>query len=85
MQLVEQERDERRSAIRPFPDVANAFVIDKADRVRSDPEHFGDELPWPIAGGARWLETAFAAIDDVDFPVDFDPPRIPPWRGASTA
>jgi len=44
-----------------------------------------DELPWPIAGGARWLETAFAAIDDVDFPVDFDPPRIPPWRGASTA
>jgi ADP-ribose pyrophosphatase YjhB (NUDIX family) len=40
-----------------------------------------DELPWPLAGGGRWLETAFAAIDGETRPVDFDPPRTPPWRG----
>src|ERR1700724_823231 len=37
--------------------------------------------PWPLAGGARWVDTAFAAIDGEQRPVDFDPPRTPPWRG----
>jgi len=41
-----------------------------------------DALPWPLAGGARWVDTAFAAIDGETRPVDFDPPRTPPWRGA---
>jgi ADP-ribose pyrophosphatase YjhB (NUDIX family) len=40
-----------------------------------------DDLPWPLAGGARWVETAFAAINGEPRAVDFDPPRIPPWRG----
>ena len=40
-----------------------------------------DDMPWPLAGGGRWLETAFAAIDGESRPVDFDPPRTPPWRG----
>lgn len=40
-----------------------------------------DALPWPLAGGARWAETAFAAIDGETRPVDFDLPRTPPWRG----
>src|ERR1700730_718404 len=40
-----------------------------------------DDLPWPLAGGARWLDTAFAAIAGESRPVDFDPPRTPPWRG----
>jgi ADP-ribose pyrophosphatase YjhB (NUDIX family) len=40
-----------------------------------------DDLPWPLAGGARWLDTAFAAINGESRPVDFDPPRTPPWRG----
>ena len=40
-----------------------------------------DALPWPLAGGARWVDTAFAAIDGEQRPVDFDPPRTPPWRG----
>ncbi len=39
-----------------------------------------DALPWPLAGGARWVETAFAAIDGERRPVDFDLPRTPPWR-----
>ena len=43
-----------------------------------------DALPWPLAGGARWLETAFAAIDGENRAVDFDPPRTPPWRGDHT-
>jgi ADP-ribose pyrophosphatase YjhB (NUDIX family) len=40
-----------------------------------------DGLPWPLAGADRWAETAFAAIDGEVRPVDFDPPRTPPWRG----
>jgi ADP-ribose pyrophosphatase YjhB (NUDIX family) len=39
-----------------------------------------DELPWPLAGSGRWLETAFAAIDGEVRPCDFDDPRVPPWR-----
>jgi ADP-ribose pyrophosphatase YjhB (NUDIX family) len=42
-----------------------------------------DDLPWPLAGGARWVDTAFAAIDGEQRPVDFDAPRTPPWRGAT--
>src|SRR5919106_4927126 len=40
-----------------------------------------DKLPEPLAGGARWVDTAFAAIDGESCPADFDPPRTPPWRG----
>jgi ADP-ribose pyrophosphatase YjhB (NUDIX family) len=40
-----------------------------------------DALPWPLAGGARWVDTAFAAIEGEVRPVDFDLPRTPPWRG----
>ena len=40
-----------------------------------------DALPWPLAGGARWVDTAFAAIDGEQRPADFDLPRTPPWRG----
>jgi ADP-ribose pyrophosphatase YjhB (NUDIX family) len=40
-----------------------------------------DALPWPLAGGARWVDTAFAAIDGEERPVDYDAPRTPPWRG----
>ena len=39
-----------------------------------------DALPWPLAGGARWVDTAFAAINGEHRPVDFDRPRTPPWR-----
>ncbi len=39
-------------------------------------------LPEPLAGGARWVDTAFAAIDGESRPADFDRPRTPPWRGA---
>ncbi|HSO95473.1 MAG TPA: NUDIX hydrolase N-terminal domain-containing protein [Acidimicrobiia bacterium] len=42
-----------------------------------------DALPWPLAGGARWVDTAFAAIDGEQWPCDFDPPRTPPWREGS--
>jgi ADP-ribose pyrophosphatase YjhB (NUDIX family) len=42
-----------------------------------------DALPWPLAGGARWLDTAFAAINGETRPTDFDPPRMPPWRGTA--
>jgi ADP-ribose pyrophosphatase YjhB (NUDIX family) len=38
-------------------------------------------LPQPLAGGARWVDTAFAAINGEARPADFDPPRTPPWRG----
>jgi ADP-ribose pyrophosphatase YjhB (NUDIX family) len=40
-----------------------------------------DALPWPLAGGERWVETAFAAIHGEQLPCDFDRPRTPPWRG----
>jgi ADP-ribose pyrophosphatase YjhB (NUDIX family) len=40
-----------------------------------------EDLPWPLAGGARWVDTAFAAINGESRPVDFDAPRTPPWRG----
>jgi len=40
-----------------------------------------DDLPWPLAGSGRWLDTAFAAIDGEIRPCDFDLPRTPPWRG----
>jgi 8-oxo-dGTP pyrophosphatase MutT (NUDIX family) len=39
-----------------------------------------DALPQPLAGGHRWAELAFAAIDGEERPCDFDPPRSPPWR-----
>ena len=39
-----------------------------------------EDLPWPLAGGARWVDTAFAAIEGEARPVDFDMPRTPPWR-----
>jgi hypothetical protein len=42
-----------------------------------------ENLPWPLAGGARWVDTAFAAINGENRPVDFDAPRTPPWRGSS--
>lgn len=41
-----------------------------------------DDLPWPLAGGDRWLDTAFAAIRGEQRPCDFDAPRVPPWRGS---
>lgn len=41
-----------------------------------------DHLPQPLAGGARWVDTAFAAIKGETRPADFDEPRTPPWRGA---
>jgi 8-oxo-dGTP pyrophosphatase MutT (NUDIX family) len=40
-----------------------------------------DALPWPVAGIQRWGDLAFAAIDGVQLPCSFDPPRTPPWRG----
>jgi ADP-ribose pyrophosphatase YjhB (NUDIX family) len=42
-----------------------------------------DELPWPVAGIQRWGELAFAAIDGLTLPCDFDPPRTPVWRDGS--
>jgi ADP-ribose pyrophosphatase YjhB (NUDIX family) len=42
-----------------------------------------DTLPQPLAGGARWLDTAFAAIAGESRPCDFDRPRTPPWRDPS--
>jgi ADP-ribose pyrophosphatase YjhB (NUDIX family) len=39
-----------------------------------------DALPQPLAGGARWVDTAFAAINGETRPADFDIPRTPPWR-----
>lgn len=42
-----------------------------------------DALPWPLAGGERWVDLAFAAIDGEERPCEFDPPRTPPWRGES--
>jgi ADP-ribose pyrophosphatase YjhB (NUDIX family) len=42
-----------------------------------------DALPQPLAGGHRWVDTAFAAINGEIRPCDFDPPRTPPWRGTA--
>ncbi len=39
-----------------------------------------DALPQPLAGGHRWVDVAFAAINGENPPVSFDPPRTPPWR-----
>jgi ADP-ribose pyrophosphatase YjhB (NUDIX family) len=39
-----------------------------------------EALPQPLAGGARWVDTAFAAIAGEQRPCDFDLPRTPPWR-----
>jgi ADP-ribose pyrophosphatase YjhB (NUDIX family) len=39
-----------------------------------------EALPQPLAGGARWVDTAFAAINGEQRPADFDVPRTPPWR-----
>ena len=41
-----------------------------------------DALPEPLASADRWVDAAFAAIDGESRPVDFDPPRTPPWRGS---
>jgi ADP-ribose pyrophosphatase YjhB (NUDIX family) len=40
-----------------------------------------DGLPEPLAGRARWVDLAFAAIDGRHTGCVFDPPRTPPWRG----
>jgi hypothetical protein len=40
-----------------------------------------DRLPQPLAGAHRWVDLAFAAIDGVQLPCSFDPPRTPTWRG----
>lgn len=40
-----------------------------------------DGLPEPLAGGARWVDLAFAAIEGEQRPCVFDAPRTPPWRG----
>lgn len=39
-----------------------------------------DGLPEPLAGAARWVELAFAAIDGRQQAAVFDPPREPLWR-----
>jgi 8-oxo-dGTP pyrophosphatase MutT (NUDIX family) len=39
-----------------------------------------ERLPQPLAGGHRWADLAFRAIDGETFPATFDPPRSPPWR-----
>lgn len=39
-----------------------------------------DRLPEPLAGSARWVDLAFAAIGGQHVDCVFDPPRIPPWR-----
>lgn len=39
-----------------------------------------DNLPQPLAGGARWVDFAFAAIEGHPLPTVFDLPRTPPWR-----
>jgi ADP-ribose pyrophosphatase YjhB (NUDIX family) len=40
-----------------------------------------DSLPEPLAGAARWVDLAFAAIEGRQVSAVFDPPRTPPWRG----
>ena len=39
-----------------------------------------DRLPQPLAGAHRWVDLAFAAIDGIQLPCSFDPPRSPTWR-----
>ena len=39
-----------------------------------------DALPQPLAGGARWVDVAFAAIRGENPAPVYDPPRTPPWR-----
>lgn len=39
-----------------------------------------EALPQPLAGGARWADLAFAAIDGNAGMCHFDLPRTPPWR-----
>jgi ADP-ribose pyrophosphatase YjhB (NUDIX family) len=39
-----------------------------------------DGLPQPLAGGARWVDVAFAAIEGKQPSPVFDLPRTPPWR-----
>lgn len=39
-----------------------------------------DRLPEPLAGGARWVDLAFAAIEGEQRPCVFDPPRNQVWR-----
>lgn len=39
-----------------------------------------DRLPEPLAGGARWVDLAFAAIEGRQLPCVFDAPRNPTWR-----
>ncbi len=39
-----------------------------------------DALPQPLAGGHRWVDVAFDAIEGKNPPASFDPPRTPPWR-----
>lgn len=41
-----------------------------------------EALPQPLAGGARWVDFAFAAIRGEDFPTVYDLPRTPPWAEA---
>jgi ADP-ribose pyrophosphatase YjhB (NUDIX family) len=38
-----------------------------------------DNLPWPVAGYARWGSHAFAAIRGETVDVLYDPPRDQPW------
>ncbi len=59
---------------------AASSAATRSRRAKSASSH-GDALPWPLAGGDRWLETAFAAIGGEQLPCDFDHPRTPPWRG----
>ena len=40
-----------------------------------------DALPQPLAGGHRWVDVAFGAIEGRNPPTSFDAPRTPPWRG----
>lgn len=39
-----------------------------------------DNLPQPLAGGHRWVDLAFAAVEGEGRPCDFDAPRRPIWR-----
>jgi ADP-ribose pyrophosphatase YjhB (NUDIX family) len=48
-----------------------------------DAGFFGpDDLPEPLAGGEGWVNLAFAAIRGELHDAQFDPPRIPVWRGS---
>ncbi|MGH9026240.1 MAG: NUDIX hydrolase N-terminal domain-containing protein [Acidimicrobiia bacterium] len=38
------------------------------------------DLPQPLAGGARWVDVAFEAIEGKQPAPVFDLPRTPPWR-----